>query len=69
MYETQRRTMDIAERTKLVREMERYALVQAYNVPLLWWQRIVVNHSKIKGWHMTRATIFGRTCRRFGSTQ
>jgi len=53
MYETQRRTMDIAERTKLVREMERYALVQAYNVPLLWWQRIVVNHSKIKGWHMT----------------
>jgi peptide/nickel transport system substrate-binding protein len=53
MYEAQRRTMDVAERIKLVREMERYALVQAYNVPLLWWQRIIVNHTKIKGWYMT----------------
>ena len=33
--------------------MERYALVQAYNVPLLWWQRIIVNHKKIQGWYMT----------------
>ena len=22
-------------------------------MPLLWWQRIIVNHKKIKGWHMT----------------
>ena len=29
------------------------ALTQAHNVPLLWWQRIIVNHKKIKGWHMT----------------
>ena len=53
MYEKQRRTIDVAERTKIVREMERYALVQAYNVPLLWWQRIIVNHKKIHGWYMT----------------
>lgn len=53
MYAQQRRIADPAERTKLVREMERYALEQAYNVPLLWWQRIIVNHKKIKGWHMT----------------
>jgi peptide/nickel transport system substrate-binding protein len=53
MYERQRRTIDVAERTRIVREMERYALVQAYNVPLLWWQRILVNHRKIKGWYMT----------------
>ena len=26
---------------------------QAYNVPLLWWQRIIVNHKKIQGWYMT----------------
>ena len=38
---------------RIVREMERYALVQAYNVPLLWWQRIIVNHKKIQGWYMT----------------
>jgi peptide/nickel transport system substrate-binding protein len=42
MYDRQRRTIDVAERTRIVREMERYALVQAYNVPLLWWQRILV---------------------------
>ena len=53
MYERQRRTIDVAERTRLVREMERYALVQAYSVPLLWWQRIVVNHRKVKGWYLT----------------
>jgi peptide/nickel transport system substrate-binding protein len=53
LYEKQRRTIDVAERTKLVREMERYSLVQAYNVPLLWWQRIIVNNKKIQGWHMT----------------
>jgi peptide/nickel transport system substrate-binding protein len=53
MFVKQRRTLDPVERTKIVREMERYALIQAYNVPLLWWQRIIVNHKKIKGWHMT----------------
>ena len=53
MYLRQRRTADVAERTKIVREMERYALTQAYNVPILWWQRIIVNHKKIKGWYIT----------------
>lgn len=53
MYVQQRRTADVAERTKIVREMERYALEKAYSVPLLWWQRIIVNHRKIKGWNMT----------------
>jgi len=43
----------VAERTKLVRDMERYALTQAYNVPLLWWQRIIVINKKIHGWYMT----------------
>jgi peptide/nickel transport system substrate-binding protein len=42
MYDRQQRTIDVAERTRIVREMARYALVQAYNVPLLWWQRILV---------------------------
>ena len=28
-------------------------LTQAYNVPILWWQRIIVINKKIKGWHMT----------------
>jgi peptide/nickel transport system substrate-binding protein len=53
LYEKQRRTIDPVARTAIVNELERYALTQAYNVPLLWWQRIIVNHRKIQGWHMT----------------
>lgn len=53
MYERQKQIMDPVARTKLVRELDTYALTQAYTVPLLWWQRIIVNHKKIKGWYMT----------------
>jgi peptide/nickel transport system substrate-binding protein len=53
MYEKQRRTIDVAERTRIVQDMDRYALTQAYSVPLLWWQRIIVNNKKIHGWYMT----------------
>ena len=53
LYEKQRRTMNVAERTKLVNELERYSLTQAYNVPILWWQRIIVYNKKIQGWYMT----------------
>jgi peptide/nickel transport system substrate-binding protein len=53
MYEKQRRTISVAERTKIVRDMDRYAITQAYNVPLMWWQRIIINHKKIHGWYMT----------------
>ena len=60
MYAKQRRTMDVTERTKVVREMDRYALTQAYNVPLMWWQRIIVNHKKIKGWYMTPSHYLGQ---------
>ena len=30
--------------------MNRYAITTAYNVPLLWYQRIIVSHKKIKNW-------------------
>ena len=53
LYEKQRRAIDPGERLKLVNEMERYALTQAYSVPLIWWQRIIVYNKKIKGWEMT----------------
>ncbi len=53
LFEKQRRTLDVAARKKVVNELEKYALTQAYNVPLLWYHRIIVNHKKIKGWHFT----------------
>jgi peptide/nickel transport system substrate-binding protein len=53
LYEKQRTTLDPIERTKIVRELDRYVLTTAYSVPFLWSQRIVVLPKAVKGWHMT----------------
>ncbi len=52
MFALQSKTVDPAERMKIVNDFERYALTQAYNIPLLWYQRIVVNNKKVKGWDL-----------------
>jgi len=61
MFNRQSQIVDRAERLKLVNEMERYALTQAYNIPLLWYQRIVVNHKKVKGWYVTPSHFTGQS--------
>lgn len=53
LYEAQRRAVDPAVRRKIVNDLERYALTTAYNVPLLWYNRIIVHDKAIKGWHFT----------------
>ena len=53
LYERQRRMLDPVQRTKLVRQLDVYTLTQAYAVPLLWTNRIVVMPKRVKGWHMT----------------
>ena len=53
--------VDPVERLKLVNELERYVLETAYNFPLLWYQRIVVNHKKVKGWELTPSHLTGQT--------
>jgi peptide/nickel transport system substrate-binding protein len=50
MYEAQRRAIDPVERKKLVQTLDKYAITTAYNIPFLWYQRIIVNHKKIKNW-------------------
>ncbi len=50
LFEKQAKEVDPAKRKALVNELERYALTQAYSAPLLWWQRQIVLHKKIKGW-------------------
>lgn len=50
LYEAQRRAVDPAERKKLVHALDTYAITTAYNVPFLWYQRIIVNNRKVKGW-------------------
>jgi peptide/nickel transport system substrate-binding protein len=60
MYTLQSGTVDPAARLKIVNELEKHVLTQAYNIPLLWYQRIVVNNAKVKGWDLTPSHFTGQ---------
>ena len=53
-------TNDPRQRAKIVRDFERHALTEAYTVPLLWWNRIVVTSLKLKGWSITPSHFIGQ---------
>ena len=48
------------ERATIVRDFERRALTEAYAVPVLWWNRIVITSSRVKGWNMTPSHYIGQ---------
>jgi peptide/nickel transport system substrate-binding protein len=50
LYSRQSRTLDQAERRKLVIEMQKLILDNAYHMPGLWWSRNVVHWAKVKNW-------------------
>jgi peptide/nickel transport system substrate-binding protein len=60
LYVGQALTTDPRERAKIVREFERHALTEAYTVPLLWWERIVVTSASLKGWVITPSHFIGQ---------
>jgi len=60
LYVGQALTADPRERLKIVREFERHALTEAYTVPTLWWNRIVVTSAKVKGWSITPSHFIGQ---------
>ena len=60
LYIGQAITTDPRERTKIVRGFERHALTEAYTVPLLWWNRIIVTSDKFKGWNMSPSHYIGQ---------
>jgi peptide/nickel transport system substrate-binding protein len=60
MYEKQRRIIDPVARKAFVQDMDRYAIRQAYNVPLLWFHRIIARNSAIKGWNFTPTHYVGQ---------
>jgi peptide/nickel transport system substrate-binding protein len=53
LYLAQARTLDKAERHRLVREFEKMTLEEANTLPLFWWDRIVVHNARVKGWTMS----------------
>ncbi len=46
-------TADPRQRAKIVRSFEQRAMTEAYSVPILWWNRIIANSSRLKGWTIT----------------
>ncbi len=50
LYSRQARTIDPAERRKLVIEIQKLILDNAYHMPGLWWSRNVVHWAKVKNW-------------------
>ena len=61
LFADQAKEVDPVRRLKLVNEFERHALTQAYSFPLLWYQRIVANHKKVKGWDLQPSHFAGQT--------
>jgi peptide/nickel transport system substrate-binding protein len=50
LYQRQARTLDPAERRKLVIELQKIVLENAYHMPGLWWTRNVVHAAKMKNY-------------------
>ena len=53
LYEAQARELDAEKRKGYIREMEKIAMEDAYNIPTIWWHRIIVHHDTLKNWHIT----------------
>ncbi len=60
LFEKQSRLLDPAARKTIVNELDRYIITQSYNVPILWYHRIIVHHKRIKGWPMTPSNFLGQ---------
>jgi ABC-type transport system substrate-binding protein len=50
LFARQQRALDPAERKKLVNEIEKIVLDNAYYIPGLWWRRAVVHWAKVKNY-------------------
>lgn len=53
LYELQARELDMEQRKAHIREMERIAMEEAYNIPTIWWHRIIVHHDTLRNWHVS----------------
>jgi peptide/nickel transport system substrate-binding protein len=60
LFEQQAAETDPKKRYDLLRQFENRMLTEAYTVPLLWWQRIIVMRSNVRGWGMTPSHLIGQ---------
>jgi peptide/nickel transport system substrate-binding protein len=59
LWDQQLRELDPVKRKALIQEFETRVLTEAYSLSLHWWQRIIVNHKKIKGWNFASSHFQG----------
>jgi peptide/nickel transport system substrate-binding protein len=60
LWDQQSRTLDPVKRKAIVHEFERHLLTENYSLSINWWQRIIVHHKKIKGWHFSPSHFQGQ---------
>jgi peptide/nickel transport system substrate-binding protein len=60
LYIGQAISTDPQQRATIVRDFERRALTEAYSVPILWWNRIVMTSASLNGWNMTPSHYIGQ---------
>lgn len=60
LYERQSRSGDMKERIDLIRQFEKRVLEASYQVPLLWWHRIVATNKTLMGWEMSPSHNLGQ---------
>jgi peptide/nickel transport system substrate-binding protein len=60
LYIGQALSIDPQQRVRMVRDFEQRALTEAYAVPILWWNRIVITSANVKGWNMTPSHYIGQ---------
>jgi peptide/nickel transport system substrate-binding protein len=60
LWDQQNRTLDVPKRKALVHEFEKRLLTENYSLTVHWWNRIIVHHKKIKGWHFSPSHFQGQ---------
>jgi peptide/nickel transport system substrate-binding protein len=60
LFDKQSGELDKKKRYEILREFEKRALEQAYTIPTIWWHRIIVHHSQMKGWNITPSHYVGQ---------
>ncbi|MBI3706121.1 MAG: ABC transporter substrate-binding protein [Proteobacteria bacterium] len=60
LFDKQVRELDMKKRIDLIKAFEKRLFDQAYQVPLLWWHRIVPTNKVVMGWKMSPSHNLGQ---------
>ena len=60
LWEAQTRELDPVRRKALVHDLERLMLTENYYLSINWWERIIIHHRRVKGWHFNPSHLQGQ---------